>query len=401
MEVKFRTMGDFSFSGKKVLLRVDLNSSIINGKVELSERIKAHAGTILELCKQRAMVIVLAHQGRPGGKDFISLKQHATMLNRFVKIKFVPDIMGKKAVNKIENMKPGDALLLENVRFIKEEFAQVKGNRFIKIIAPLCDMFMLDAFSIAHRDQASITGFTKVIPSCMGPVMERELNNINKLVKKIKKPYIICLGGLKFKDYFGFMESSLKGSASKILASGALGQLFLMVKGVSLGETESFLLQLGLLKLLPKAKQILRKYRTKIEVPVDVAIEYGRKRLDIPVKQLPSKYMIYDIGRETANRYANIIEKSKTIFMKGPPGAYEKKGFGAGTKKLLSAVALSSGFSLLGGGDSTTALDYFKINKNKISYISLSGGAMLLYMAGEKLPGLEALQEPNHKSNSG
>lgn len=388
----YRTLGDFlPISGKKILVRADLNTSMIDGKPELSERIRAHAETIKKLCKQKAAVVVIAHQGRPGEKDFTSLEKHAKLMNKLVKISFAKDVIGKKAINAIYKLKPGQALLLDNVRLLKEEFEPFDENKFISTLAPFFDLFILDALSVAHRNEASVTGFAERLPSCMGPVMEKEVSNINKLVAKIEKPYSICLGGLKLNDYFGLMEYSLKkGLASKVLTCGAMGELFLMAKGKRLGEKEKFLKAKGLLALLPKAREMARKYSAKIEIPIDVAVD-NNGRLELPASQLPSKCMIYDIGSKTAYRYAEIIRKSASIFLKGTPGAYEKKGFDLGTKTILSAIASSKGFSLIGGGDSAAALDYFRIKRKDAGYISLSGGALLKYMAGEKLPGLGVL----------
>ena len=182
--MRFKTLDDFDFRGKRVLLRVDLNSEISNGKVILGERIPGHARTIRELLGRGARVVILAHQSRQGEKDFISLKQHAKLLNRFVKVKFVDDILGKRAISEILSLKNGESLLLENVRTLKEEFSPSTRNDFVRILAPLFDVYINDAFSVSHRNQTSIVSFPKILPSGIGRVMQREIEHLEKIISQ-------------------------------------------------------------------------------------------------------------------------------------------------------------------------------------------------------------------------
>jgi phosphoglycerate kinase len=390
----YRTLDDFlPLKGRKVLLRVDINSSIINGKPEMSERMEAHAKTIKELCRKGAAVAVLAHQGRPGEKDFTSLEKHARLMRRLVKVSFVKDTMGGRALKAIKNLKPGNALLLENVRMLREEFQPFDGNPFISRLALFFDLFVLDALSVAHRNEASVTGFAARLPHCMGPVMRAEVESISRLVHKTKKPYTVIFGGVKLGDYFGLFEHLMKkGGATKVLTCGIMGELFLIARGVKLGEKEKFLESRGLMELLPEVDKLQKAYGSRIEAPVDVAIEENGRRKVIGIGALPSERMIYDIGPKTAEMYAQIIRKSASIFLKGVPGAFEKKGFEEGTREVLSAIAASKGFSLIGGGESSTAIGYLGIKRKRIGYVSLSGGALLKMLAGERLPGLEAMK---------
>ena len=195
--MKFLTLDDYKdLSGKRVLVRLDLNSPIINGKVQDNERIKEHSKTVNELIKKRAKVVLISHQGRKGNKDFISLKQHSKLLNKYVKIKFVPSIIKDKALNEIKNLKNGEALLLENIRFLKEEFTP-PDNKIVKTLSPLFDYYVNDAFSVSHREQTSIVGFPKILRSCIGRVMEKELKNLDKI--KINNCLFI-LGGAKAEE---------------------------------------------------------------------------------------------------------------------------------------------------------------------------------------------------------
>ncbi|GAF99347.1 unnamed protein product, partial [marine sediment metagenome] len=177
--MNIKTLDDFSFKNKRVLVRVDLNSPVVNKKIKLSERLTEHSKTLKELSGKKAKVVVLAHQGRPNEEDFLSLEQHAKLLNKYVKIKFVNDTLGKKAINAIKNLRSGEILLLENIRFLKEEFKPSKENKIVKTLEHLFDIFVNDAFSVSHRSQTSIVGF-KNLEKCAGRVMGQELKSLEK-----------------------------------------------------------------------------------------------------------------------------------------------------------------------------------------------------------------------------
>lgn len=390
----FLTLDDFNLKGKKVLIRVDLNSPIINGKVILSDRIIEHVKTIKELIKKRARVVILAHQGRRGDDDFISLRQHAKLLNRFVKVKFVDDTIGKKAIREIKSLKPGEALLLENVRFLGEENDGTEKNRFARTLAPLFDLFVLDAFSVAHRTQTSVTGFPKVLQSCLGRSAEKELNFLSKIRNMNNVLYI--LAGAKIDENFELMQHALKNKTSRILVAGLLGQLCLISSGINLGAQNSFLEKKGLISFIPKLKKLTKQYKERIEMPIDVAVKTRGKRREVNVKDFPQNDEIFDIGKKTIEKYSEIIKNAKTIFMKGPVGYYQEKQFRIGTTSIFKAIPKKA-FSVAGGGDTTTAIKLCKIKKSRFAYISLSGGAMSEYLAGKNLPGLKVLKNANKR----
>lgn len=384
-----KTLDDFNLKGKKVLIRVDLNSAIINKKLVLSDKIIEHAKTIKELQRKKAKVVVLSHQGRPKDEDFTSLKQHSKLLNKYIKIKFVNDIMGKKAIKEIKKLQEGQAILLENVRFLKEEFKPSLNNKIVKNLSPLLDLFVLDAFSICHRNETSITCFAKILPSCAGRVLEKEILSLNK-IKRINNPLYI-LAGAKISENFDLLQQALK-KKEKVLVAGLLGQLCLIASGHNLCAQNKFLEKKGLIGFVPKLKNLIKQHPGKIEMPRDLTIKIKNKRKELLLKEFPSKYEIFDIGSKTIKEYKRIIKQAKTIFLKGPLGYYQDKKFRIGTKKILESIPTKS-FSIIAGGDTTTALNLCKINKKRFNQVSLAGGALIEYIVGKKLPGLEVLKK--------
>lgn len=376
-----KTLSNFNFKNKTVLLRTDLNSDIVNKKVLMSERIKEASKTILELKNKKARIVILAHQGNPGKSDFLSLHQHAKFLNKFVKIRFIDDVIGKKSINSIMNLRPGEALLLDNVRFIKDEFEpEKKNNKLVKNLLPLIDIYVNDAFSACHRKHASIVSFPKHLPHCAGRILEKETNSLKKI--KIKKCLYI-LGGAKPEDNIKLLRGN------KVLACGIFGQVCLIAKGKNLGAQNDYLKKEKILN-----KEIIGKLKNKlnnVETPLDFAVNFRNKRLEISLFRFPNQFEIYDIGERTIKKYSEEIKKAPAIYMKGPAGFASDKKFAKGTETLLKAIAQSKAFSLIGGGHLSNAIANSGINPKKFGYISLSGGALLSYIAGEKLPGLEAL----------
>jgi phosphoglycerate kinase len=376
-----KTLSDFNFKGKTVLLRADLNSDNKGKQVLIGERIKAASETIKELKKKKARVVVIAHQGQPGRSDFLSLKQHSRLLSKFVKIDFVNDVAGEKAIKAIENLKNGQAILLENVRFEKDEFFPEKKNNKLLKLAGLFDIYVNDAFSVSHREHVSIVGFPKHIKKkCAGRLLEKEVKALRKI--NLKKCLYI-LGGAKPGDYLSLLNGN------KILACGLFGQSCLISKGKDLGAQNEYLRKEA--RLDENLKKEIRERMRNVITPIDFAVKVNDKRKELSLDEFPSKYEIFDIGKETIEKYTKEIKKAKNIFMKGPAGAFSEKGFAKGTNALLRVIADNKGFSLIGGGHVSDAIEKSGISKKKFSHISLSGGALLRIIAGEKLPGLEVL----------
>jgi phosphoglycerate kinase len=402
----FLTMDDLDFRNKTVLVRVDFNSPIDAEKnITDDTRIRMHAPTIKELMSKDAKVVIMAHQGRPGDPDYSSLRNHSERLSKIMDkpVKYVDDVYGEKAVKAIKAMKPGEAILLQNVRDIPDELAkktpeEFAKSLFIKTLAGLADIYVDDGFAVAHRANASLVGFPVLLPAVAGRVMEKELKALNKVKRAEDKPCIYIMGGAKAEDAAAISEYVLShGTADSVLTGGVIGQLFLHAKGVNIGASNiQFLEKRGFLQYVPKIQELFKKYDGKILVPQDVGIDVDGKRKDLTVKELPTKYSMFDIGSKTVAAYSKVIGKAKTIVVSGPMGVYERDQFISGTKGVFEAVANSEAFSVVGGGNTIEAVEKLGLSK-KVSYISTGGGALMEFLTGKTLPGVEALEKAAKK----
>lgn len=402
------TIDDVNVKNKVILVRVDFNSPV-NPKTKSildDTRIRAHGeSTIKELAQKGAKVIVLAHQGRPGEFDFIPLKQHTRILSRILgkQVKYIDDLYGKKAKKNIGKLESGEVLVLENTRTYSGEQLSKRPEEhaksvFIKELTPLVDIFVNDAFSVAHRSHASVVGFSTVLPSVAGRVMERELRALSRIREAQDKPCVFILGGVKADDSLEISRYVLKNSiADYVLTGGITGQLFLVAIDIDIGEpNKAFLEEHNLLSLVPYIKKLMKTNPGRIKVPVDVAVEINGKRKELATGRLPTEYPILDIGTETIKQYSHFISEAKSIVVSGPTGVYERKEFEKGTKEVLEAVAVSDAFSLVGGGHTVAAVKEFGI-ADKMSYISMAGGALTEFLMGKNLPGITALKKAQFK----
>jgi phosphoglycerate kinase len=401
---KFLTLDDVEVRDKVVLVRVDFNSPIDaeSKKVLEDVRIRAHGETTLkELAEKGAKVVVLAHQGRKGDPDFVPLKQHAEILGKVLgkPVKYVDDVFGGKAKDAIKSLKSGEILVLDNVRTFagetKEGTPETHAQTdLVKNLAPLASLFVNDAFAAAHRAHVSMTGFTAVLPSAAGRIMERELRSLSRVLEKPEKPCLFILGGAKADDSLEISKYVLDNKiADDVLTGGVVGQVFLAAKGIDLGKSNmDFLAKKELMGLLPGIKQLMLDFPDKVKTPKDVAVEVFRKRKEITVDELPSDYPMFDIGKKTVEEYAKAIRNAKSIVVSGPMGVYENKEFAFGTKRVFEEIANSRAFSLAGGGHTISALEELGLAK-KISYVSTAGGALTEFLMGKKLPGVVALEK--------
>ena len=386
-------------SGKTVLLRVDLNSSIVEGRVVVSSRIREHAKTVYSLCEEGARVVVLSHQGRKGDSDFIPLKRHSDFIKKFTgrNVKFVT--WQEDFRQKIRAMKNGDVVVMDNTRFLDietdekktaEEFAAATP---IKELIEVSDFFVQDALSISHRNQATVVGPPAKLRSFVGPVLERELDALKKLSSK-KQSKLLILGGAKPSDSVQILESMLNNKyADEVCLGGLFGELFLSAKGIKLGKKDAFMKEKGFDKLVPKAKEILAKHGDRIMLPVDVGVKPNGHRKEIKVAQLPTDMDIMDIGVETTEMFKKKVRAAEVVVFNGPMGVYENKPFSIGTKKLLETIAFSRCYSIVGGGDTERALLSIGLLPQDFRHVSLAGKALLEYLAGEELPGLKILEK--------
>ncbi len=386
-----RMISDYDVKGKKVLVRVDFNCAVENGKIVPGERIEAHSQTVKRLAERGARVIVLAHQGRKGDEDFLDLSQHAGLIREYtgISVKYVNDITGEDAKRAVAELKDGEVLLLENVRALADETTE--DGVIVRELSPLVDYFVLDALSVAHRAHSSVVGFSKRIPAFYGDVLADEMKALQSLQDVNDVTFL--LGGSKVKDSFGIMKRWLSdGRAKRFLTGGALAILLLKAKGYSIGDSEEYFEEAELGEYLDDAKEILEEYGEKIVIPVDVGLKNNDERVECDADRI-TRGQIFDIGGKTTENYRKIIAESAAVVMNGPMGVYEVDGFEKGTEGVLRAIYDSKAYSLLGGGHTITAMKKLGIGKEGFGYISLAGKALIEYLCGKELPGIKALNE--------
>lgn len=398
----FHTLEDFNFKDKTVLLRVDINCPLDKATLQIinDSRIRRVIPTIRELIGKQAKLVILAHQSRKGKWDFTSLEQHSQRLSKHLNhpVKYVDDVMGDEAKKAIRELRPGEVLLLGNVRSLDSETAKLdmfghSNAELVEALAPLIDYYVCDAFGAAHRSQCSLVGFSLKVPSASGRLMAKELFALSAVFDEPRRPSVFILGGAKFGDASGMIDHVLgSGMADSVILVGLAGNAFLLARGVDIGEASKAVLQEELTpENLQAAKDILSKYGQRVLLPVDVAVERDGKRVSVNIGDLPSAEPALDIGDASIEKFSKVIMASRTSFMSGPAGMYEKEGFGKGTYELMSAMIESRGQSVIGGGHTVGAADKFDFS-DRFSYVSTGGGALETFLLGEPLPVVEALR---------
>ena len=398
----FHTLEDFNFKDKTVLLRVDINCPLDKATLQIinDSRIRRVIPTVRELIGKQAKLVILAHQSRKGKWDFTSLEQHSERLAKHLNypVKYVDDVMGEEAKKAIRELKSGEVLLLGNVRSIDSETAKLDmfGHaeaELVEALAPLIDYYVCDAFGAAHRSQCSLVGFSLKVPSASGRLMAKELYALSAVFDEPRRPSVFILGGAKFGDASGMIDHVLgSGMADTVILVGLAGNAFLLARGVDIGEASKAVLQEELTpENLQAAKDIMAKYGQRVLLPVDVAVERDGKRVSVNIGDLPSAEPALDIGDASIEKFCKVIMASRTSFMSGPAGMYEKEGFGKGTYELMGAMIESRGQSVIGGGHTVGAADKFDFS-DRFSYVSTGGGALETFLLGEPLPVVEALR---------
>jgi phosphoglycerate kinase len=369
-----------------------------NGEILDDIRFRGHIPTIEAL--KDAKTVLLAHQSRPGKQDFTTMKQHGEKLSSLLgkDVTYVDDIYGHNVRQSIQEMEIGDITLLENVRFSSEEMLKAPVEDLAKThlvtqLSLLCDIFLNDAFATAHRAQTSIVAFPRALTSGAGKLMEREVEMLTKALTTSQRPRLFVLGGTKADDSIKVIEHVLaKGSADKVLVTGLVANIFLAAAGVDIGPPSlDYIKSSGYGNYVEICKRLLDNYGGKIVMPLDVALNDDGKRLETPISVLPKAYPIYDIGIETIVAYSAELKTAGTVVMNGPAGVFEQKAFALGTDETLKAAAQSK-FSILGGGHIAAAARNIGIDKH-ITHVSTGGGACIDFLAGENLPGIQALIE--------
>lgn len=401
--MKILTLDDFDLKGKTVLLRVDMNCPIDPATEEISgaKRIEEVIETIKALSDAR--VVVVSHQGRVGNTDYVGMEQHAKILEKLLgkKIIYVQDVMGSLAQSEIKKMKDGDIMLLDNLRFCAEENYEFSpkdaaNTIMVKRLGKLFDLCVLDSFPSAHRSHPSLVGFAHVMPACAGKIVEREVRKLDEILTVAKAPHVIVLGGSKVTDRLEAIKMLIKrGRADQILLTGLIGNVFMRAQarikyplGIK-GEEEA----------VAKAHVLMGEYPDVFFTPVDVAINKDGERHELDVRELNKGDQIYDLGPKTIEHYSKIISSAGTVFISGPAGFFEKEKFSYGTRSLLEAVANSMATTIVSGGHLTSALKKYGLAE-KITHISTAGGALVLYLTGEKLPMIQALESAAQRYKS-
>lgn len=396
-EFRFLTLDDVATKGKTVFVRVDINSPLDPKTKQIIDdtRIRMTQYTLESL--HEAKVVVGSHQGRPGDEDFTSLEAHARLLQKHVKqrVTFVQDTMGPEARKQIRNLKAGEMLVLDNLRLCSEENIsgtpdKLAGTIMMARLAPLFDLYVNDAFATAHRVQASIVGFPQLVPAAAGRLMAKELEALRQAYHDPQRPSVYVIGGAKAEDKLPIIENILKtGRADRVLVGGVVANVFLRALGTNFGETGNRVLDKSP-ALLEKARSILNNYKDKIVLPRDLAITRDGKRVEVPAGQRTIDDPVHDIGKETAQQYAEIIRQSKTVVSSGPLGLFEDKGFELGSRTALEAMAAQGACSVVGGGHMGSYASSLGLDK-RITHVSTAGGAMLAFLGGQELPGVKAL----------
>jgi len=397
------TLDDFDLKGKTVFLRVDMNCPIDPETLEIlgTKRIEETIET-LEALKD-AKVVVASHQGRVGNKDYTGMDKHAKVLEKLMnrKIKYVEDVIGKAAQDAIKNLEDGDILVLDNLRLCAEENYEFSPENAAKTImvsrlSKLFDLCVLDSFPSAHRSHPSIIGFPQVLPACAGKIVEREVKNLDEIMTVAKAPHVIVLGGSKVPDRLEAIKQLIQnGRADHVLLTGLIGNVFMRAQGrikSSLGIKREE-------EVVAKAHALIGEYPDVFATPVDIAIDKDGERVEMDVREMGKGDKIFDLGPKTIEYYSKLISGAGTVFISGPAGFFEKENFSYGTKALLNSVANSMATTIVSGGHLTTALKQQGL-VDKINHISTAGGALVLYLTGEKLPMIKALEDAAIKHNT-
>ena len=402
---KVLTLDEVDLDGRTVLVRVDINSPL-NPETNVfmdDTRMRRILPTLNKLSKSK--VVLLAHQSRPGKKDFTSTLGHTRELGRLLgrNVKWVDDIYGKKALTAIESLEDGELLMLNNVRMDDEEnntkgdFDIMAETQMVQNLSMIADAFVNDAFACAHRSSPSIVGFTNTLPCIAGELMNYELSKLSQALDNPKRPCIAVLGGIKVDDSVIVADNMLRGgTCDHIWTTGGVANLFLYISGIDIGDMNVEFLK-GELKdswdeTVAKASKLLVDFPECIIMPSDVALHMTGNRVDHPIQNLPIDGQIFDLGITSIRALSKAIKSAGTIILNGPAGVFEQTDFALGTVEMLNACAEGDGYAVMGGGHTATLVSQRGLT-SKMGHVSTGGGACLDLLAGRILPGVASLEE--------
>lgn len=390
-----KNIRDIDIKGKRLLIRVDFNVPL-DEQLNITDdiRIRGVLPTLNYALDENAKIIICSHLGRPKGsrKPEFSLAPAAKRLSRLLdkEVKLAPDCIGEETRSMVEAMEPGDVLLLENLRFHAEE--QQNDEGFASQLAGLCDVYINDAFAVAHRAHASVVGVTQFVEQCAaGFLLQKEMDYFHRSVSNPMRPLVAIVGGAKVSSKLGALHN-LMDRVDKMVIGGAMANTFLKSVGYDMGKSKVED------ELLDTARELINKAKrlgVKLYLPVDCIVadrfEARAETKRVPVQEVPADWMVLDIGPATTVLFSEALEDAKTIIWNGPMGAFEMDAFSRGTMAMVQRLAQSHALTIVGGGDTDVAV-HRAGESNNISYISTGGGAFLMLMEGKKLPGVEALE---------
>ena len=390
-----QTVRDLDVRGKRVFLRADLNVPLDDGRITDDTRIRASLPTLVYLLEQGAIVIMASHLGRPHGKvnDAYRLKPVADRLGQLLRrpVRMTGDALGPGVQDAINKLKPGDFLLLENLRFHAGE--EANDPAFAEALAGFADLYVNDAFGSAHRAHASTEGITHFLPAVAGLLLEREVNALSRLLNKPPRPFHTVIGGAKISDKLNVLRV-LVGRCQAILVGGGMANTFLAAKGLELGKS---LVESEQLENAAAIIAAARRRRMRLILPTDVLIaaqiHHRAPREVVSVNAVPKDWTVVDIGPQTVEKYRQALQAAKTIFWNGPMGIFEVAPFAEGTNAMAQTIAARTAkgvVTVVGGGDSVAAVQQLELS-DQMSHVSTGGGASLEFVEGRNLPGVDAL----------